>query len=91
MKQLLLTVGATSLLAGCGNLHSSKYPDPFKVNGTAPTSFTSNCSASANGQCMQYTCKKDEKDDCSGFANGCVKGGNYYAGTSDGGKCTRVL
>ena len=88
MNRLLLC-GATLVLAGCGS-RSADNPDPFRNDATV-VYFTSTCTAKANDECVQYTCKQDDKTDCSGFANGCVKGGNHYAGTQEGGKCTKVL
>jgi len=89
MNRLLLICAAPLVLAGCGS-RSGDNPNPFK-NGSTVVYFTSTCTAKANDECVQYTCKQDDKSDCSGFANGCVKGGNHYAGTQEGGKCTKVL
>lgn len=66
-------------------------PDPFTaVGGALP--FKQECVArDEQGGCLKYTCRKDDESDCSGFANGCVKGGNHYAGTAEGGACSKVL
>ena len=60
--------------------------------GDTPVNFTHECLAKdANGGCLKYTCKQDSTTDCSGFANGCVKGDNHYSGTAEGGSCSKVL
>jgi hypothetical protein len=54
--------------------------------------FQQECVAKdAEGGCLKYTCKADQASDCAGFANGCVRGGNHYAGTAEGGACSKVL
>lgn len=54
---------------------------------------TTECvAAHPDGQrCNKKTCKKDATSDCADFAARCVEYGHHYAGTSDGGSCSRVL
>ena len=91
MRRLsMIMIAAPLLLAGCGRHVNDSY-DPFKP-GSGVIKFELSCSAKTNqGECLQYTCKANSASDCSGVASGCVKGGNHYAGTAEGGKCTKVL
>jgi hypothetical protein len=82
-----LTWGATTTCAaGPGDS-----ADPF-AGGTTSVPFQQECVAKdAEGGCLKYTCKADQASDCAGFANGCVRGGNHYAGTAEGGACSKML
>ena len=42
-------------------------------------------------RCDKKTCKKDAESDCAYFAERCLATDNHYAGTKDGGTCTRPL
>jgi hypothetical protein len=88
MHRVLLALSATALVvAGC----AARDPDPF-MPGDTPINFIHECVAKdANGGCLKYTCKTDSTSDCAGFANGCVRGGNHYPGTAEGGSCSKVL
>jgi hypothetical protein len=91
MRRVLVGLAATALVAAGCAVRSGQDPDPFRP-GDTPINFTHECVAKdANGGCLKYTCKQDSTSDCSGFANGCVKGGNHYSGTAEGGSCSKVL
>ena len=91
MRLLLLALSATALLASACASRPEQNLDPFTSDVTS-LPFQQECVAKdANGGCLKYTCKADAASDCSGFANGCVHGGNYYAGSSEGGACSKVL
>ena len=91
MHRLLLCSAASALLlAGCA-AGPGDSADPF-AGGTTSVPFQQECVAKdAEGGCLKYTCKADQASDCAGFANGCVRGGNHYAGTAEGGACSKVL
>jgi hypothetical protein len=49
-----------------------------------------------NGECLQKSCKQGDAPgspafDCASYAAACVNAGEHWAGTSEGGKCTKVL
>ena len=91
MRLLLLTLSATALVATACTTRPGESTDPFTVGDTS-LPFTMECVAKdANGGCLKFTCKQNAESDCAGFANGCVRGGNHYAGTSEGGACSKVL
>jgi hypothetical protein len=92
MRLLLLTLTVTALVAtACATRPGQGY-DPFDPGSITSLPFEQECVAKdAQGGCLKYTCKANKESDCSGFANGCVKGGNYYSGTSEGGSCSKVL
>ena len=41
-------------------------------------------------RCDRKTCKKDQRSDCTDFADRCVKYGHTYEGDNDSGECIRA-
>ena len=67
--------------------------NPPPETGTIRRDFT--CTAKGpNGECVQRECKQGpggQEFDCTSYAAACVKAGFHWAGTSEGGKCSKVL
>jgi hypothetical protein len=68
------------------------YFNPFKDYNETSLPFQAECTAKdSDGKCLKATCKKDADSDCTLFAAGCLRVDGYYAGSSDGGSCSRIL
>ncbi|MES2136645.1 MAG: hypothetical protein V4502_06245 [Pseudomonadota bacterium] len=88
-----LTIMSALLLAACAK-GAGSHGDPLGSvkTGTVVYATTECVAAHPDGvQCNKKTCKKDDKSDCAEFASGCLSSGHYYAGSNDGGTCSRIL
>ena len=85
---VLLVLG---VLAGCSPMRGVKVLDTD--NGTKPVFKTTQCTVpnSDGVRCNVKTCRADTESHCGDFAKACMDSGHHYAGTNDGGTCTRVL
>jgi hypothetical protein len=91
MRLLFLALSVTALVTTACASRPGQSSDPF-AGGTTSVPFEQECVAKdAQGGCLKFACKANKESDCSGFANGCVLGGNYYSGTREGGSCSKVL
>jgi hypothetical protein len=90
-RDLLASAGLLLVVSGCSTFHGVKVLDVD--NGPKPVYKTTKCThPNADGQrCDVKTCKADAESNCGSFATACMDTGHHYAGTNDGGTCTRVL
>jgi hypothetical protein len=78
------------IVSACGGTPANI--DPFKDSGVTSLPFTMDCVAKdSNGNCVKSQCKKDATSGCADYASGCLKHDGYYAGTDEGGTCSKIL
>jgi hypothetical protein len=86
------TILSMLLLAGCTKTTGLGDPLGTAKTGTVVYATTQCVAAHPDGvQCNKKTCAKDSKSDCAEFASACLNSGHYYAGSNDGGTCSRIL
>jgi hypothetical protein len=94
MRQVPLAFVLVFLMSGCETSPEALGVDILsQATGEQVVFATTECvSTHPDGvQCNKKTCKADETSDCKQFANACLDSGHHYAGTSEGGACSRVL
>lgn len=82
---------ALAVLAACSPMRGVKVLDTD--NGPQPVFLTTKCTVPHRDgvRCNVKTCRADTESHCGDFAKACMDSGHHYAGTNDGGTCTRVL
>ena len=90
MRPLAVLI-ALGMLAACSPMRGVKVLDTD--NGAQPGFRTTKCTApnSDGVRCNVKTCRADTESHCGDFAKACMDSGHHYAGTNEGGTCTRVL
>lgn len=91
MRAIVVISLVLSVLTGCSPYRGVKVMDTD--NGSPPVYKTTKCTVpnSDGVSCNVKTCKADADSHCGSFATACMDSGHHYAGTNDGGTCTRVL
>jgi hypothetical protein len=84
-------LGVLIAVVGCEDKREISI-NPFGGNGVGSIGFTMECVFKAeNGECMKSQCKKSAHSDCTDYATACMKHDGYYAGSREGGTCSKVL
>jgi hypothetical protein len=90
VRLFLIAVTALLALGTCSKVDTVNVLD--QDTGTRAVYATTTCVVgNPDGvRCDKKECKADKDSDCQKFAEGCLKYGNHYSGTSDAGTCSRV-
>ena len=92
MRRFVVASLVFAFLSGCAAMRDgTKVMDTNNIPVTVYATTECTKPNSDGVRCNVKTCKADAASDCGKFATACMDSGHYYAGTNDGGTCTRVL
>lgn len=89
VRQVLSITMIAAGLVACGPKNGG--PDILQDNKVTTIARETKCTVgNADGvRCDRKTCKKDQRSDCTDFADRCQKYGHTYEGDNDSGECIR--